>query len=65
MPQLSCRHTTLASTMSQSSSHTVPHEPLTLTATKTRDPSRDNRSQTAGFQHLHSLSTTRWPRMAA
>lgn len=37
----------------------------TLRATKTRDPSRDTRTQRARFQHLHSLSTTRWPRMAA
>lgn len=42
-----------------------PSRSSTLTATKKRDPSRDTRSQRAGFQHLHSLSTTRWPRMAA
>lgn len=42
-----------------------PNRSNTLMATKIRNPSKDTRSQTAEFQHLHSLSTTRWARMAA
>lgn len=45
--------------------HSPPSRSSTLTATKIREPSRGTRSQTAGFQHLHSLSTTRWFRIAA
>lgn len=62
-PNLYCLTSVLPLTL-RKNKH-LPSRISTLRATKTRDPSRDTRTQRAGFQHLHSLSTTRWPRMAA